>query len=264
MQEFLATHPVFTYREFAASLGRGGARSGKALDALLAYHCKQGRLLRVRRGLYCTVPPGTDPAACPVDAWLLAAKMADDAVLAYHTALEFHGRAYSVFNEIQYLSQHAVRHTEYRSFRLRRVKFPCRLAAAGREFFGVVEEDRGGISVAVTSLERTLVDVLDRPDLGGGWEEIWRSLESVAYFELDKVVQYALLLENATTAAKVGFFLDQHRQPLMVEASHLDPLRRHRPREPHYMDKRGRGRLVSPWNLVAPTELLDRPWQEPA
>ena len=69
----------------------------------------------------------------------------------------------------------------------------------------------------LTSLDRTLVDVLHRPDLAGGWEEVWRSLESVEYFDLDSVLEYALLLENATTAAKVGFFLEQHREPLMVE-----------------------------------------------
>ncbi|OGA43455.1 MAG: hypothetical protein A3G24_12650 [Betaproteobacteria bacterium RIFCSPLOWO2_12_FULL_62_13] len=62
-----------------------------------------------------------------------------------------------------------------------------------------------------TTLERTLVDVFARPDLAGGWEEIWRSLETVEFFDLDVVVQYVLLLENATTAAKVGFFLEQHQ-----------------------------------------------------
>ena len=79
------------------------------------------------------------------------------------------------------------------------------------------------------------MDVLDRPDLGGGWEEIWRSLEMVEFFDLDVVIEYTLLLENATTAAKVGFFLEQHKEALMVEASHLDPLRARRPLKPHYL-----------------------------
>lgn len=47
----------------------------------------------------------------------------------------------------------------------------------------------------------------------------------VEFFDLDVVIEYTLLLENATTAAKVGFFLEQHKEALMVEASHLDPLR---------------------------------------
>ena len=39
----------------------------------------------------------------------------------------------------------------------------------------------------------------------------------VEYYHLDKVVEYVELLDNATTAAKVGFFLDQHREQLMVD-----------------------------------------------
>jgi len=50
-----------------------------------------------------------DAGACLVDAYLLAAQMTDDAVLPYHTALELHGKAYSVFEEIQYLSGQAAR-----------------------------------------------------------------------------------------------------------------------------------------------------------
>jgi predicted transcriptional regulator of viral defense system len=45
-----------------------------------------------------------------------------------------------------------------------------------KENYGVVRLDRSGMEVNVTSLERTMVDVLSRPDLSGDWEEIWRSL----------------------------------------------------------------------------------------
>ena len=124
--------------------------------------------------------------------------------------------------------------------------------------------ERAGMSLRVTSLERTLVDVLDRPRLAGGWEEVYRSLESVEFFDLDKIVEYVLLLGNATTASKVGFYLDQHREALMVEESHLTALRNQRPKQSHYVDRRrGRdGRLVTEWNLVVPTELVERSWAE--
>ena len=79
-------------------------------------------------------------------------------------------------------------------------------------------------------------------------------------------MEYTLLLGNSTTAAKVGFFLEQHREPLMVDSRHLETLRRQRPRQPHYVDgaRNGRGRLVSRWNLVAPREVVDRAWEEVA
>jgi len=106
--------------------------------------------------------------------------------------------------------------------------------------------------------------VLDRPDLTGSWEEIWRSLESVEFFDLDQVVEYVLLLENATTAAKVGFFLEQHKETLMADDAHLNPLRSLRPRQPHYFvrGKRKGCQWVKDWNLLIPVEILNRSWGE--
>ena len=92
LRDFFARRPVFTHAEFVAFLDAEEPRSVKTRESLLSYYKRTGRILRVRRGLYITVPPGVDPEACPVDPYLLAAKMADDAVLAYHTALEFHGK----------------------------------------------------------------------------------------------------------------------------------------------------------------------------
>jgi hypothetical protein len=112
--------------------------------------------------------------------------------------------------------------------------------------------------------QHAVFTVLDRPDLTGSWEEIWRSLESVEFFDLDQVVEYAMLLENATTAAKVGYFLAQHGETLMVEDAHLAPLRKVRPRQPHYLirGKRQNCRWVKEWNLMVPPEVLNRSWGE--
>ena len=48
--------------------------------------------------------------------------------------------------------------------------------------------DRMGMDVRVSSIERTLVDSLHRPNLSGGWEEIWRSFESVNFLDLDQLI----------------------------------------------------------------------------
>jgi hypothetical protein len=68
---------------------------------------------------------------------------------------------------------------------------------------GIVSEPHAGGTVRATTFERTLVDVLDSPALGGGWEEIWRSLEMVEYFDLDAVLSYTQALGSAVTAARV-------------------------------------------------------------
>ena len=129
----------------------------------------------------------------------------------------------------------------------------------------VLTLERANVLFRVASLERTLVDVLNRPRYPGGWKEVWRSLESMAFFELDRVVQYAFLLKNATTAARVGFFLEERRDVLVVDETHLARLRHHRPRRPHYLDRANRGgRLAPDWNLIVPTEVMERSWAEVA
>jgi predicted transcriptional regulator of viral defense system len=262
--DFFRSNPVFTRADFVASTAAAAGRGHRTPDLLLAYYVGKGRLLRLRRSLYAVVEPGANRQTQSVDPFLVAAKLADDAVLAYHTALEFHGKAYSVHERLVYLTAKVVRPFQFRGQIFRGVPFPRALASHGQRLFDVKTLDRVGVGVRVTSLERSLVDVLARPDLGGGWEEVWRSLELVEFFDLDRVIEYALLLENATTAAKVGFFLDQHREALMVEDKHLQPLRERRPRSPHYLERRERSdsRLVAAWNLIVPERILRRAWRE--
>jgi len=262
MNEFLSQHAVFTVDELDSFLSARGSANPKTRKSLLSYHRKQGRVIPVRRGLYATVPLGSDPVSTSVDPYLLAAKMSEDAVLAYHTALEFHGKAYSAYTRFHYVSARRSAPLQFQYHEFRRAPVPRALLEKGREMFGVISHSRSGVDLRVTGFERTLVDALDRPDLTGSWEEIWRSLESVEFFDLDQVLEYVLLLENATTAAKVGFFLEQHKGPLMVDDAHLEALRSMRPRQPHYFVRRKRKgcRWVKDWNLLIPTEILNRSW----
>lgn len=263
LQDFFATRPVFTYEEFARFLDERKRANARTRDALLRYHAGTGRILRLRRGIFASVPAGVKPEDCPVDPFLLAGKLADDAVLAYHTALELHGNAGSVREEFLYLTRHTPRPLSFRSLRFRGVRFPKSLLRKREEGFGVEQTERAGLEVRVTGIERTVVDVLDRLELGGGIEEVWRSLESVDYLDLDQVLEYTLLLENATTAAKVGFFLERRQEALMAEEKHLAALRERRPAKPHYLDRKRRpGRLATGWNLVVPEELMERPAQD--
>jgi predicted transcriptional regulator of viral defense system len=258
-EEFLAAHPVFRVEE---APGYGG--NPWTLKATLAYHCRRGHIFRVRRGLYAVVPPGASPDTCPVDPYLLGSRLAPDAVLGYHTALEVHGKAHSVFERFHYFTERRTRALFFRALRFEGVRPPAALRRKRKQDFGLETLDRSGLPVRVTGLERTLVDVLDRPDLGGGWEEVWRSLESVEFFDVERVVRYALLLGNATVAAKAGYFLDQHREELMIDDGHLAKLKEARPSGPHYMDRAGggKGRFVPGWNLVVPEQVAERSWEE--
>ena len=93
LNAFLATHAVFTVDDVREYLAERGSTNPNTRKALLAYHRSRGRIVPIRRGLYSSVPPNTNPDTYSLDPFLVAAKMTGDAVLAYHAALEYHGKA---------------------------------------------------------------------------------------------------------------------------------------------------------------------------
>jgi len=264
--DYFATHPVFRSEDFASAHREGRARKPESSLAALRQHVRARNLLRVRRGLYAVVPRGQAPEGVTVDPYVLATRLAPDAFVAYHGALQCHGKAHSVFRRVQFVTS-----TKAKPFAFRGTEFiPVPLRPPLRSLpdlgGGIIEKTRGGEYLRVTTLERTLVDVLDAPRHGGGWEEIWRSLESVEFLDLDAVIDYSFKLESSVTVAKVGFYLEQHREELMVEDRHLDRLRARVPSRPMYLErsKRESGKLLSRWNLVVPERVLNRTWAEDA
>jgi predicted transcriptional regulator of viral defense system len=259
---FFARHPVFSVDEFAAARIETKRVSQ---HALLSHHIRAGRLLHVRRGLYAAVPEGFRADSYMVDPYLIVARATDDAIVAYRSALALHGYSYSVHNTMTYLTakrestKFMFQGTEYIG-----VTQPTALLKQGLESTGVDLVDRVGMHIRVTSLERTLVDCFDRLDLAGGIEEAWRSLEAVTYLKLKPLLDYIVLLDNAVTSAKVGFFLDMNKERLHVSEKDLDFLRGRRPQHPTYMFRSERaGKLVPVWNLIVPRNVLERSWEEP-
>jgi predicted transcriptional regulator of viral defense system len=200
-----------------------------------------------------------------VDPYLVATKAAADAAVSHHAALQFHGRTYSLWSQITFLTRHHTRRFHFGPMEYVPVR-PTKAVADLPDVGGGIETvPSGGGQVRVCTCERAMVDVLHTPALGGGWEEIWRSLEMIEFFDLDAVISYALQLESATTVARVGLFLQQHQERLFVENAHIARLASHAPEAPRYLDTtREPGRLVRPWNLIVPEYVLSRSWGEVA
>jgi predicted transcriptional regulator of viral defense system len=190
--------------------------------------------------------------------------MARDSALAYHTALEAHGYAQSLFEKLFFATWTKTKPLTFRGRRFVPVRPPTAVRKA-RGVDGWLEIlERGGLTVRVTTLERTVADVLNRPDLAGGVEEAWRSCSSIPGLDLRELEAYVKALGSRVLAAKVGLFLERHRDGLAVSEALLYRLRSLTPRVPVYMDRGKAGRVVSRWNLVAPVELLAGDWETAA
>ena len=252
---FLANHRVFSREEFAAVLRRRG-RTDATLDSHLSRWRRQGRIGRVKPGVFLRLDASTDAHDPGPDFLSLASRMAPDAVLAYHTALEVHGVAHSVFERFTFLTWTKTRATSFRGRRFIPVRPRAPLRAVNGGEAWVEQADRGGGEVRVTTIDRTVADVLDRPDLAGGTEEVWRSLYGVAAVDPTALERYVVLLGSRTLAAKVGFFLDSRRDELAIPSVLLERLRTRIPRAPVFMDRSRKGHLVARWALIVPPVML--------
>ena len=250
---FTATQPVFRVEDFVAAHAGAGDRSPATSLTLLKRGVASGRYLHLRRGLYAVVQPGVLPETTAVDPLLLACAHTPDAVVAFHAALEFHGRAHSTWSRVHVWTRHRSKPWTWRGVEVVPV-----LAAGGVEAVlpGSVTRPHAGGIVRVTTVERTLVDVLDQPDKGGGWEEILRSLGMIEFGDVDAVVADAISRGRALTAARVGWALGLQKAEWHVEGGHLESLRQLRPLSPTYLDSsRVPGRLDGAWNLIIPEAL---------
>jgi predicted transcriptional regulator of viral defense system len=248
-----ATFRLFTTEDVDRYLQRLDDRSRRSRDRLRASLCSAGVLVRVRRGLYATAAAdGATP-----DAYQLAAWLAPDAILGVGTALEMRGVVPSTGRRCIYFTRLATGGPGpvWHGASLHPVSHPTALLRNGGPFVETELIGRNGSgSVRVATTERAFVDILERPRLTGTWSDVLRIVGQISVLDLDRVVAYLERLDNATTAAKVGWMLERHQEQFGVTTPVLGRIERLRPRGPHYLSRTRResGRFIGRWNLVVP------------
>jgi len=265
IEEFFYSHPIFRQEEFAAFKSKQGISNVGTIYQALHHYLKTQRLVAVRRGLYAVVPPNETSEGLLIDPYLIAGKTAGDSILAYHTALEIHGAAYSLFQQFTFLTAQKVKSFSYQERWFQPVAIPQILKEKKAVNFGVEVINRAGLELRVTNVARTFVDVIARADLSGGWEEVCRSISNIAVLDIDEVIAYCFKLGSPVINAKVGFFLEQRQGAFAVSDMILQQLAAKKPKSPHYLikSKREPSQFIKRWNLMMPKTILNRTWEEP-
>ena len=255
---FFSARPVFDRAEYAAAVGRRS--NNKVVTAMLAQHLRAGNIKRIARGVFASVPKHADSDNWSVDRSLAASRLRHGGVIAYHSAMELHGCAYTEGHEVQVISPGEPGVFETTDFSCRFVKPPRGLTQKnGSLANGITLVDRMGLDVLVTTIERTIADLFDRYDLAGGAEELFNSLDLVARVDAAALVQHARALGNATAAGALGYWLEREQDRLGVESAVLKKLHALAPRQTRYAlaTKPGEGRTAKGWNVILPIEVIE-------
>ena len=260
IQDFFAQFPVFTTKEFREYFGLSEEKS--TLHNRLRQYVKQKKIIRIRQSLYYVVPAGQDAEHLKTDPYLILSKLGEDSIVAYHSALELLGYAHSTFFKYFYLSikdkpVFSLQGAEYIS-----VQLPKAFTSSTFQF-GTEIIYREGMPIMVTGRERSFVDCFDRPGYAGGYEEIYRSIQKFPYLSFEVLFEYLTILGKKVLFAKVGFFLEQHKEKFYVDDQFLSALEKQKPSNPVYFSSRQKpGKLVKRWNLVVPEIVINEGWNE--
>lgn len=249
---FFSSTPVFSRADYARAVGR--TSGDKTLTAMLAQHVRAGNIRRLARGVYASVPKHADPATWWVDRLLVASRLRPDAVIGYHSALEAHGYAYSSEFDVQVIAPGDPGLVETAEFACRFVR-----PVAPLDSESVTSLDRLGQGVPVTTLERTVADLFDRPDLAGGAEELVNSLDLIDRLDSRKLVGHLAANGNATAAGAAGWWLERRREALQVPEEALSAIHALAPPQTRYAlgATAGEGRQAAGWNVVLPAQVVD-------
>ena len=243
---YVETTPLFTVADLR--LLYGDAMSDRTIFNMLDRLKKQERVRSVTRGVYSGVrSPG------PPSRYEVPSKLRPDAVIACHSALEFHGVANQVFQTVYYFSARPRADVVFEGVTYHYVHPVAQLARARRFDFQV---ETGPNKVRVTVRERAVVDSLVFLEYSGGSDELDRCLAMFPSFNFELALTYLRLLRQPWLYARLGYLLDRHGERLSFSRRWRDAFLRKLPRGTAYLEKkRSGGRWISTWNLMVPESL---------
>ena len=173
---------------------------------LLNRYQKQGYVSKVRRGLYCVNNLATkQPEA---NKYQVASAITTTSYVAYHAAMEYHGLAHQVYYDVTVVTAQAFNSFEFDGNRY--------IAHQSSLTLGV-DNPFADSHMRVTSVERTVIDCIDRIDLCGGWEELVNCLQSIQYLREEQLVSVLDAYAKPTLYKKVGFLCQVLQMPVSEE-----------------------------------------------
>jgi predicted transcriptional regulator of viral defense system len=199
-----STTGPFSVAEAAEILGLSPKRAGR----LLAYFMSRGWLSRVRRGTYVTVPLGaTAPSDWREDAWIVAHQAFSPCYIAGWSACEHWELTEQIFRDVVVITAASIR-TRRRTIQGTRflLKFLRR-----EMHFGARPVWRRQTRIDVSDPSRTVVDILDDPEIGAGIRHCADVLR--AYFvgderDDDKLIEYIERRNNRAVFKRLGYLVE--------------------------------------------------------
>lgn len=167
---------------------------------ILKGYIEESLVVKIRRNLYGV----TNLATKHIEAnrYEVASALTPTAYITYHSALEFYGMANQVFNTMYVASESRFNSFEFDGLSYIYAKSPTDIG---------IETPIMSYGIRITTIERTVIDCIDRIDRCGGSEEMLQCFGMIMHISEAKLLEALASYDKATLYKKAGFVLSRFR-----------------------------------------------------
>jgi predicted transcriptional regulator of viral defense system len=188
-----------------ADIPRGATPDRQAANAILRRLARKGWLTRLKRGVYSVVPlTSTTPYPVATDPMAVAMQIFAPCYISGWTAAEHWALTEQVANSVAVCSARPQRHGAQTiggiTYRVRRIPRAA--------IFGTTRIWSHTVAIEMATIHRTLIDVLDAPEMGGGGRQtldIARAYWTGPSADPDELLSLARRLRRGTIFKRLGF-----------------------------------------------------------
>ena len=210
---------------------------------------QKGWLQRMKRGVYSLVPLSSLSVTPAIEeSWTLTTKVFEPAYISGWSAAEHWDFTEQIFNSISLVTQRFQRTSIQVVGGVR-----CRVwVKKPEDFFGLKTIWFGSNRVEVANPSRLIIDILDKPDFGGGGRhtiDVVRSYWNSEHHNSEQILDYGIKYGKGTVMKRLGFLAEVFNAP--VSEKWLEKCRSYISSGISNLDTKSpaKGKISSKWNL---------------
>jgi len=217
---------------------------------MLSRWASQGWVSRVQKGLYVFIPVearSTDIAL--EDPWIVANQLFSPCYIGGWSAAEYWELTEQFFRTIVIMTARKPRN---RKLVIKGTGFLLRTISPD-VMFGIRSVWREQVKIKVSDPTRTVLDMLNKPALGGGLRpttDVFRTYMTSKYKDVDLLIKYAIRLGNGAVFKRLGFLATRF---VPTEQILIESCRSHLTKGNAKLDpSMPADKLITAWNLWVP------------
>ncbi|MHA1277803.1 MAG: type IV toxin-antitoxin system AbiEi family antitoxin domain-containing protein [Candidatus Helarchaeota archaeon] len=214
---------------------------------------KKGLIKRVKNGMYMRYPDliQFNQKNFIEDPIFLLKFQVNPYFISYYTALQIHGLAQRTSNVYYITTTKKINSLENQQYL---IKF---VTVLERYFFGYIQVKYGEDKICVSDVERTVLDILNRPEYAGGFQEVITSILDIPELDFQKLSNYLTKFDKKILYHRIGYLFDSpvFHETFDIPKSFLQNLKK-KIRSINYFNNSNRtGTFNKDWNLIVPLEI---------